>query len=83
MMLHIVCYSLYAVAEIWVMTTVSLYTVTFFKNSLEITISYYLVEASLFASGLVLLYILNSLVTSSVKAAEEEYSDEQLSVCAS
>lgn len=83
MMLHIVCYSLYAVAEIWVMITVSLYTVTFFKNSLEITISYYLVEASLFASGLVLLYILNFLVTSSVKAAEEEYSDEQLSVCAS
>lgn len=83
MILHIVCYSLYAVAEIWVMISVSLYTVTFFKNSLEITISYYLVEASLFASGLVLLYILNSLVTSSVKATEEEYSDEQLSVCAS
>ena len=83
MMLHIVCYSLYAVAEIWVMITVSFYTVTFFQNPLEKTISYYLVEASLFTSGLVLLYILNFLVTSSVKATVEEYSDEQISVYAS
>jgi len=81
-MLHIVCYSLYAVAEIWVMITVSS-LVTFFQNPLEKTISYYLVEASLFTSGLVLLYILNFLVTSSVKATEEEYSDEQISNYAS
>ena len=67
-MLHVVSFSLYAVAEIWIMITVSLYKVPFFTNFLEKTISYYIVEAFLFISGLVLLYILNSLVTGSIKA---------------
>ncbi len=67
MMLHVASFSLYAVAEILEMITVSLYRVPFFNNFLEKTISYYLVDAFFFISGLVLLYILNSIVTSSIK----------------